>query len=1339
MMKKISILLIIILFIHTGLLFAEYNPPSGGELMYDLYSPELFSSGSPLTSAAAPLSSFNNPAAGGFLQRVTAAFNYTALNGSGLDEGWGNIINGGLAVPSDIGVYSASVLFMNSSFNSLDYGTLGKFNFAFSKDLYDNLSAGAALIFTAGSNDGSDWGLGLDLGILHYPESFLSSKNFRWGLVIKNIGKGYSPDSDFSPFPSPFTPGLGAGLTLINEDKFSFDFTGDLLLPYFQNLRGELGAVFSINNLFKVNLSSRFDLNELSDEFSPVSAVGISFGFNADLGKLGIESLKNINKEKTEVHTTLDYSRLSENLNSYSAGFRIPFGSRDDDPPLIDIDYSKVKYISPNNDGRSDDLDFPVGITDERFVKGYEFVITDTDGNPVRTYENKDERPENISFDNIFDRLLYVKKGIAVPDNFRWDGNNAERSRVEDGEYRFFINAWDDNGNKVKSSEFGVVVDTEVPELSVTPPPVLERVFSPNGDGSRDFLTIRQSGSVEDLWEGKIKDNNGQVVRTVKWENSSPADFFWNGTDDNGVLLPDGVYTYEIESTDRAENRRIESAANIIISTMSTPVAVLINRGSFSPDNNGVNDSLDFIFNVPVKRGISAWVFDILDRDGYIVNSFEGYEDIPDYFTFYGLSSDKKFLPEDSSYRGRLHIVYKNGNMPEAFSPDFEIDVTPPSVKIDSEYKVFSPNSDGRKDYMLISQDTSREDVWTGVVKDWNGDEVYRLNWFDKAESVFKWDGISGDGRITADGEYTYEIFSEDRAGNRGKSAVIRFIVDTEETPLMISREYGVFSPNKDGIKDTIRFFPELKKNNGIESYIFKISDKDGNAVYRKEGSGRIPEYFSWNGKEVSGKADAEGYRGSIEVLYINGNNPKAQAGVFSIDTEFPVLKAEADYKIFSPNSDGNKDFLSVSVLRSSDEELWKGRIRNMTGEIVREYNWKSLDKKILWDGKDSSGNILSDGEYSFEIESSDAGGNRTSAVIDRITVDNRVTSALVSVGSDGFSPNNDNYFDSNEFALYVSPLDGIEKWSLDIKNNSGESVKTFKGDKVIPSSLKWDGKDNFGNINNGVYRSELSVLYRKGDNPSSVTREFLLDTAPPESDIIISPYPFSPDNDGIDDEVEIKILLNDLSGIRKWSFSISDPAGSSFKTFKGKGKPSGRIIWDGNSGTGELVQAAEDYPFVLTAEDKLGNVHERKGIVPIDVLVIRDGDRLKIRISSMKFSPNKAQLVEDIPEVKEKNEKIINRLSEILNKYSSYNIRIEGHANNLSWADPGKAAIEEKDELIPLSDARCVTVRDILVKKGVDKERITMEGLGGTEPLVPFSDLKNRWKNRRVEFILIK
>jgi outer membrane protein OmpA-like peptidoglycan-associated protein len=39
----------------------------------------------------------------------------------------------------------------------------------------------------------------------------------------------------------------------------------------------------------------------------------------------------------------------------------------------------------------------------------------------------------------------------------------------------------------------------------------------------------------------------------------------------------------------------------------------------------------------------------------------------------------------------------------------------------------------------------------------------------------------------------------------------------------------------------------------------------------------------------------------------------------------------------------------------------------------------------------------------------------------------------------------------------------------------------------------------------------------------------------------------------------------------------------------------------------------------------------------------------------------------------------------------------------------------------------------------GIAESRITTEGMGASRPIVPFSDLVNRWKDRRVEFILIK
>jgi outer membrane protein OmpA-like peptidoglycan-associated protein len=72
-------------------------------------------------------------------------------------------------------------------------------------------------------------------------------------------------------------------------------------------------------------------------------------------------------------------------------------------------------------------------------------------------------------------------------------------------------------------------------------------------------------------------------------------------------------------------------------------------------------------------------------------------------------------------------------------------------------------------------------------------------------------------------------------------------------------------------------------------------------------------------------------------------------------------------------------------------------------------------------------------------------------------------------------------------------------------------------------------------------------------------------------------------------------------------------------------------------------------------------------------------------------------------------------------------------------YDDPEKGKKEQEQELIPLSKSRAEAVKAALVDFGMDPKRITTEGLGGAQPIVPFSDLENRWKNRRVEFILIR
>ena len=199
------------------------------------------------------------------------------------------------------------------------------------------------------------------------------------------------------------------------------------------------------------------------------------------------------------------------------------------------------------------------------------------------------------------------------------------------------------------------------------------------------------------------------------------------------------------------------------------------------------------------------------------------------------------------------------------------------------------------------------------------------------------------------------------------------------------------------------------------------------------------------------------------------------------------------------------------------------------------------------------------------------------------------------------------------------------------------------------------------------------------------------------------------------------------------------DPRGNLFFERAGNGSPPGSFQWNGTSADGELVQAAEDYRVDATVIDSLGNRGVRSVVLPVDILVLRDGANLKIRISSIQFAPDSADFLDFDEEKAGRNLKTLSRLAEILGKYADYQIRIEGHAVSVFWANAERAAREQEEELIPLSKARAEAVKATLVDLGIVEERMTTEGMGGIAPVVPHGDIENRWKSRRVEFILVR
>jgi outer membrane protein OmpA-like peptidoglycan-associated protein/flagellar hook assembly protein FlgD len=692
-------------------------------------------------------------------------------------------------------------------------------------------------------------------------------------------------------------------------------------------------------------------------------------------------------------------------------------------------------------------------------------------------------------------------------------------------------------------------------------------------------------------------------------------------------------------------------------------------------------------------------------------------------------------LPE-GAYRAELQTVYQNGNQPTATSPEFTLDVTPPRATVRANYEAFSPNGDGSRDIITFDQETSVEQLWEGRVTTLGGEPVRTFTFRETADLSTSWDGRRSDGQLAADGTYRYRLVATDRAGNTGGSEAVEFILDTEEAEVLLSAEYEAFSPNADGRRDRVQFFPQVQQNEDVESYALTVETETGTPVRTTEGTGPIEGAFVWDGFTDEGERAEDGrYRANLEVIYRDGDVVETRTSAVTLDTTYPRVDLEAEYTLFSPNDDGNKDIVPLSQ-DSSAEGLWEARIVNAAGETVRTWFWKGELPAVEWDGRDDSGNIVPDGTYRYVVTSTDPAGNTTEETLPGIRVDTRRTAVFVTADVTGFSPNGDEFREAVTITMYTNLLDGVESWSLDILDETGTPVRTYEGeDAAATEEIVWRGVDANGDVVEGLYTARFEVIYAKGDRPVGETTPFRLDVSAPRIDVDLDPVPFSPDNDGVDDELSIGIDVADASDIASWRLRILDRNGNYFTDFSGEGSPAEEIIWDGRSATGELVISAEDYPYVLEVTDVLGNTAVTEGVIPVDILVVRDGDRLRVQIASITFAPNSPELITDATtERGAKNAAILSRLVEVFTKYDDYSIRIEGHAVNITQTER-----EEREELQPLSQARAAAVKAALVERGLSEDRISTLGRGGRDPVVPHTDLENRWKNRRVEFILIR
>jgi outer membrane protein OmpA-like peptidoglycan-associated protein len=518
-----------------------------------------------------------------------------------------------------------------------------------------------------------------------------------------------------------------------------------------------------------------------------------------------------------------------------------------------------------------------------------------------------------------------------------------------------------------------------------------------------------------------------------------------------------------------------------------------------------------------------------------------------------------------------------------------------------------------------------------------------------------------------------------------------------------------------------------------------------------------LPGSLTWNGIGPGGKLAREGiYTANLSADFTDGLpvlSLKSKPFALSLSPPEPVLYATPSR--LERSADGIKKPVTFELAaRAALARLdsWRLDVVGPDGRLFSflEGAWPSAGTPapISWDGRSGSlsdsgarvGAVVEAGKrYAAILSVRDVYGHAASTQAGIAVADLPFPPERSSVQpwTNGFSPNGDGVMDSMDFSLGFGQRSAIRSWRLDIVDAEKAIVRDFHGlAPDLPETISWDGNDSSGTLApEGRYTATLHIDYGSTFSPAVArSSSFILDVTPPALRLAPSPALFSPAS-----PISIRLDASSLlARVADWSIEILDPGNHVFARFGGQW-PAAAISWDGMGADGSLVEPAETYRIVARARDEFGNSSQAEADVETDIFVTKEGEGYRVNVASILFK-GYTDDYEDLPaDQVAQNKLTLDRLAAEFSKFPDYRIRLIGHAVMINWDDPNLGKPEQEKILIPLSKTRAAAIAKALASRGIDASRMIVEGVGSTKPVVPDSDLINRWKNRRVEFYLEK
>jgi len=542
----------------------------------------------------------------------------------------------------------------------------------------------------------------------------------------------------------------------------------------------------------------------------------------------------------------------------------------------LDFETGETFYLSPNFDGRNDDFAFSTEAFKDEKLYGWKLVITDGDSTIQQVVKS---------------RIAEEGEEITLPDTILWNLVNLNGNVVHDGNYVYMFYTINRNSSDTLRVKGVIVVDTTPPELFIE---AQDKTFSPNGDGVKDNILFTLQAEKDIEWSCTIATPEEIIVKTIEWGTDIPAVFEWDGKGENGTVLPEGVYDITVSGRDRAGNITEKTAQGITIDVRERQATVDIDTHVFSPNGDGMLDSLTFIPILSDRSRIDTWDLIVQTEKGDTAKRFRGRRYIPLQIVWDGKPQGKLSAKYPSGlpsgrYAYFLKVIYRSGVNTYSFKKQLILDNDPPEIELGLTPQLFSPDGDGKDDILVINPeitDLTSIKTWTATIYSAGGSAFKEFTGQGMpAEEIF-WDGISDTGILVDSGEDYYLVFeATDEGFNTGTSGEISFSIDilvvqTERgLKIRVSNiEFGFNTADLTGEKSfdildkIVKILDKYKKYSVvIEGHTDSTGDENYNLTLSKKRSESVGKYLI--GKGIN--AERLSYEGHGSQFPVDTNETK--------------------------------------------------------------------------------------------------------------------------------------------------------------------------------------------------------------------------------------------------------------------------------------------------------------------------------------------------------------------------------------------------------------------------------------------------------------------------------